>query len=104
MRRTIAYIAKTLDQELGAMPKGNETESTVRTLTTDTENMLSKLRQERNAQNDALYEAAFSKIKPTDQNPTPTHTLQAAKEVFKKPMHHLLLELLILDKELLVLQ
>ena len=81
---TIAYIAKTLDQELGAMPKGNETESTVRTLTTDTENMLSKLRQERNAQNDALYEAAFSKIKPTDQNPTPTHTLQAAKEVFKK--------------------
>lgn len=81
---TIAYISKTLDQELGVMPKGNETESTIRTLTTDTEDMLGKLHQERNAQNDALYEAAFSKVKPTDQKPTPTNTLKAAEEVFNK--------------------
>lgn len=81
---TIAYIAKTLDQELGAMPKGSETESTIRTLTTETEDMIGRLYQERKQQSDALYDAAFSKVKPTDQKPTPTNTLKAAEEVFKK--------------------
>ena len=82
--KVIASIEKHLDETLGAMPKGENSESTIRSLTSDADNMIEKLYNERKAKNEALYQNAFDIIGMYHELPSTSNSIKAAMEVFKK--------------------
>lgn len=81
--KIISSIEESLTKNLGEMPKGTDTESTIRSLTGQSESILQKVKQENKLRNDALYDEAFSYLKP-EEYPVASNSVAAAKDVFSK--------------------
>ena len=81
--KVISSIEKSLNDSLGNMPSGVGQESTIRSLTSESESALQKLKQKNEVQNEALYDKAFSYLKPEDY-PATSNSIKAAKEVLHK--------------------
>lgn len=79
--KIISSIEEALTKNLGEMPKGTDTESTIRSLTGQSESILQKVKQENKLRNDALYNNAYSHLKP-DEYPVANNSVIAAKDVF----------------------
>lgn len=82
--KIIASIEKQLDNTLGKMPQGVDSESTIRSLTSDADNIIDKFYRSNQEKNNLLYDKAFATIKETDPLPSPQNSIKAAQEVYKK--------------------